>query len=224
MSDIDIDLDSSEKRRTLWIVFALNVAIALGFFVTGYFADSNALLANGLDNSSDAIVYALSLLALTRSRQWKRGAARFSGIMLLLFAGGVIFDAGRRFLEGSEPGGMTMMAMAAVAAVVNLLSLYLLKRLQNKDVNLRAATTFSFNDFVANGGIILAGIVVMLTGANWPDLIVGVAVAGIAVYGGIEILRDTHQDIHDERGDEHSPSEGWLSRPDGESAKPEDRS
>ena len=66
------NLDSADKRRTLWIVLWLNVAIAIGFFAVGYFADSNALLANGLDNSSDAIVYALSLLALTRSRTWKR--------------------------------------------------------------------------------------------------------------------------------------------------------
>lgn len=208
MSEIDLDLSSSNKRRTLWIVLALNVAIALGFFATGYFADSNALLANGLDNSSDAIVYALSLLALTRSRQWKRGAARFSGIMLLIFAGGVILDAVRRFIEGSEPAGILMMAMAAVAAVVNLLSLYLLKKLKQKDVNLRAATTFSLNDFISNGGIIIAGIVVLFTGSNWPDLLVGVAVAGIAIYGGIDILRDAHMDRHEENGTIHGEDKG----------------
>ena len=199
----DVDLGSAEKRRTLWIVLWLNVAIAIGFFVVGYFADSNALLANGLDNSSDAIVYALSLLALTRSRVWKRGAARFSGIMLLVFAAGVIFDAIRRFLEGSDPGGFMMLAMAAVAAVVNLICLRMLQKTEGKDVNMRAATTFSFNDFIANGGIIIAGIVVMLTGANWPDLVVGIAVACIAFYGGIQIMRDAHMDIHDERGTEH---------------------
>ena len=199
----DVDLGSAEKRRTLWIVLWLNVAIAIGFFIVGYFADSNALLANGLDNSSDAIVYALSLLALTRSRTWKRGAARFSGIMLLVFAGGVIADAVRRFVEGSEPGGLMMMAMAAVAAVVNLICLRLLQKMKAKDVNLRAATTFSFNDFISNGGIIIAGIIVMLTGANWPDLLVGIAVAGIALWGGIDILRDAHMDVHDEEGTEH---------------------
>lgn len=199
----DIDIGSAEKRRTLWIVLWLNVAIAIGFFVVGYFADSNALLANGLDNSSDAIVYALSLLALTRSRVWQRGAARFSGIMLLIFAAGVIADAVRRYLEGSEPGGFMMLAMAAVAAVVNLICLRMLQRTEDKDVSMRAATTFSFNDFIANGGIIIAGIVVMLTGANWPDLVVGVAVACIALYGGIQILRDAHMDIHDEEGSEH---------------------
>lgn len=207
MSESDFDLGSAEKRRTLWIVLWLNVAIAVGFFVTGYVGDSNALLANGLDNSSDAVVYGLSLLALSRSRRWKRGAARFSGVMLLIFAVGVIADAVRRYFDGSAPGGLTMIVMAAVAAAVNLWSLQLLNRMKSKDVNLRAATTFSFNDFVSNGGIIVAGVVVMWTGANWPDLLVGIAVGCIALYGGIEILRDAHMDKHEERGTEHN---SWL--------------
>tara|TARA_R110000751_G_scaffold2018_5_gene8322 strand:- start:268179 stop:268733 length:555 start_codon:yes stop_codon:yes gene_type:complete len=180
------------------------VTIAAGFFITGAVGDSNALIANGLDNSSDAVVYGLSLLALTRSRTWKRGAARFSGVMLLVFAGGVVLDAIRRFLDGSEPVGVMMLAMAAVAAVVNLICLRLLQKMQDKDVNLRAATTFSFNDFVANGGIIIAGIIVLVTEANWPDLVVGIGVAGIAVYGGIEILRDAHMDNHDEKKTQHT--------------------
>ncbi|MAX52318.1 MAG: RND transporter [Methylophaga sp.] len=203
MTDVNLDLSSADKRRTLWVVLILNVAIAVGFLVTGYVGNSNALIANGLDNTSDAIVYGLSLLALSRSRAWKRGAARFSGFMLLVFSAGVVLDAIRRYFEGSEPTGAMMMSMAAVAAVVNLLSLYLLKKMQSKDVNLRAATTFSINDFVANGGVILAGIVVIWTDSNLPDLLVGVAVAGIALYGAINILRDAHMDIHEEQGTKH---------------------
>jgi len=207
MSAADLDLDSAEKRRALWIVLWLNVAIAIGFFGAGWFADSNALLANGLDNSSDAIVYVLSLIAMSRSQTWKRGAARFSGVMLLVFAVGVMADAVRRFLEGSEPGGITMIAMSAVAAVVNIICLRLLQRLQQKDVNLRAATTFSFNDFISNGGIIIAGVIVLLTGANWPDLVVGVAVALVAIYGAFEILRDAHMDKHEEEGTTHGEND-----------------
>lgn len=203
MSGENLDLSSDDKRKTLWIVLWLNVAIAIGFFATGLFGDSNALLANGLDNTSDAAVYALSLLALTRSRVWKRGAARLSGIMLLVFSAVVIFDAIRRFLEGSEPIGMLMMSMAAIAGGINLLCLHLLQKLEDKDVNLRAATTFSFNDFISNGGILIAGVIVLWTGSNWPDLLVGIAVACIALYGGIEILRDAHMDKHDEDRTEH---------------------
>lgn len=210
MKGSDYDTKSNSKRRTLWIVLWLNVAIAIGFFGTGLLGNSNALLANGLDNSSDAVVYALSLLAMSRSRKWKRGAARFSGVMLLIFSVGVIADAIRRFIEGSEPGGLIMISMAVIAAGVNLLSLYLLKRIEGKDVSLRAATTFSFNDFIANGGIIVAGVIVMITGANWPDLVVGIAVAGIALYGGIDILRDAHMDIHEELGTAHEKGDYRL--------------
>lgn len=192
MSEFISDLGDQSKRRVLWIVLALNVAIAAGFFVTGAFGDSSALIANGLDNSSDAIVYAISLLALSRPPTWKRAAARFSGVMLLVFAVGVLIDVGRRYVTGSEPIGVTMMVMALVAAAVNLQSLALLKRLRGADVNLRAAKTFSFNDFIANGGILIGGGLVMWTGQNWPDLVVGLGVAAIAIYGGIDILRDAH--------------------------------
>jgi len=190
MSEADLDLSSQDKRKTLWIVLALNVAIAAGVFATGALGDSSALIANGLDNSSDAVVYAISLIALGRPPKWKRGAARFSGIMLLIFAAGVILDAARRFLTGSDPIGMSMMIMALVAGAVNILSLVLLKRLKGKDVNLRAATTFSLNDFISNGGILVGGALVLWTGQNWPDLVVGAGVALIAIYGGIDILRD----------------------------------
>jgi len=64
------------------------------------------------------------------------------------------------------------------------------QRLKDPDVNLRAATTFSFNDFISNGGILIAGVLVLWLGTNWPDLLVGFATAIIAIKGGVEILRD----------------------------------
>lgn len=192
MSEGKLELGGRDKRATLWIVLVLNVALALGLFATGYFSDSSALIANGLDNSSDAIVYAISLVAIGRAASWKRGAARFSGAMLLVFAAGVIVEAGRRYFTGSEPIGLTMMLMALVAAGVNFLCLVLLNRLRQKDVNLRAATTFSFNDFISNGGILVGGGLVLWTGKNWPDLAVAVGIAAVAIKGGIDILRDAH--------------------------------
>lgn len=83
-----------------------------------------------------------------------------------------------------------MMVMSAIAGVVNYICLRLLQRLKQPDVNLRAATTFSFNDFISNGGILIAGALVLWLGTNWPDLLVGLATALIAIKGGIEILRD----------------------------------
>ncbi len=191
-----IEPRDARQRRILWIVLILNLAIAIGFFGTGAFGDSSALIANGLDNTSDAFVYALSLFAMSRSDRWKRIAATVSGSLLILFALGILFDAGRRFLEGSDPLGPIMIVMAVIAAAVNLVCVILLRRIQNPDVNVRAANTFSLNDFVANLGILVAGALVAWLGSNWPDLVVGVAVAAVAAWGGIGILRDAHGEHH----------------------------
>lgn len=192
MTDPIPNPNSAAARRTLRVVLALNLALTAGFAFAGVIGDSSALLANALDSASDSLVFAISLLAARRSGAWKRGAARLSGITLLLFAAGILADAVRRSFMGSEPLGPAIMVMGAISAVLNALCLWLLVRLRHKDVNLRAATTFSFNDFASNGGIFVAGGLVMWTGANWPDLLVGAVVAGVAVKGSIDILRDAH--------------------------------
>ena len=178
------------QRRTLLIVLVLNALLFVMLGLGGLFAESSALLANAADNGSDAIVYLISFLAVGRAMAWKRGAARLSGVMLLIFAAGVLIDVGRRWIVGTEPVGWTMMGLAVIAAVVNLICLMLIRRQGSDDVNMRAAETFSFNDFASNGGILVAGGLVMALNQAWPDLVVGLIVAAIAVKGGIDILRD----------------------------------
>lgn len=191
--DEHFDATSTEQRRVLVIVLVLNLMLAVSLAVTGVLADSSGLIANALDNASDAAVYAISLFAVGRSLRWKRIAAACSGVLLLIFALGVLGDTVRRFVTGSEPIGFMMMAMAVIAAAVNLLCLRLLTRLQKQDVNLRAAQTFSVNDFISNGGVLVAGGLVAWTGRLWPDLLVGLAVVGIALKGGVDILRDARR-------------------------------
>ena len=180
---------NDQQRRTLLIVLILNALLFLGLGAGGILADSSALLANAVDNASDSVVYLISFVAIGRAASWKRGAARLSGILLLVFAAGVLIDVGRRWWFGTEPVGWTMMGLALVAAIVNLICLVLLRRDQSGDVNMEAAKTFSMNDFASNGGILVAGGLVMWLDQAWPDLVVGMLVAAIAVKGGIEILR-----------------------------------
>ena len=181
------------QRRTLLTVLVLNVLLFVMLGLGGLFAESSALLANAADNGSDAIVYLISFLAVGRAMAWKRGAARLSGIMLLIFAAGVLIDVGRRWIVGTEPVGWTMMGLAVIAAVVNLICLMLIRRQGSDDVNMRAAETFSFNDFASNGGILVAGGLVMTLNQAWPDLVVGLIVAAIAVKGGVDILKDARE-------------------------------
>lgn len=71
------DARDAAQRRTLLGVLLLNVGLAAGLLVAGLWADSSALLANALDNGSDA-VYAISYFVVARSRRWKAVAATAS--------------------------------------------------------------------------------------------------------------------------------------------------
>jgi len=177
-----------QQRRTLLVVLVLNALLFVGLGIGGLLADSSALLANAVDNGADSVVYLISFLAVGRALSWKTGAARLSGILLLIFAVGVLIDVGRRWWFGAEPVGWTMMGLALVAAIVNLICLMLLKGVTSDDVNMDAAETFSLNDFAANGGILIAGGLVLWLDQTWPDLIIGLLVAGLAIKGGMEIL------------------------------------
>lgn len=181
---------TTAERRVLLQVLLLNVLLVVALGVTGVIGDSSGLIANALDNASDSVVYVISLFAVGRASRWKARAATVSGVLLMLFGLGVLWDAYRRFRTGAEPLGAVMMGMGVASALVNLWCVRLLRRATADDVNIRAASTFSANDAVSNLGILIAGALVAWTGRAWPDLAVGIAVALVAMWGSVEILRD----------------------------------
>lgn len=191
MSDMKVEAD--QQRRVLLRVLFLNVLLSTALTGTGIYADSSGLIANALDNASDSAVYAISYVAIGRSARRKRVAACISGGMLFVLALTVLGDAVRRFVVGAEPVSAVMVSMGLVAAGINIWCLRLLRRLRRTDVNLRAAYTFSINDFISNLGVLVAAILVAWTGRFWPDVLVGAAIAVVVGRGGIDILRDARR-------------------------------
>ena len=73
--------------------------------VAGYLADSTGMLADALDMVTDAVGHALALMGVTRSADTKRNAARWTGGVLIVLGGGIVFETTRRAIVGSEPMG-----------------------------------------------------------------------------------------------------------------------
>lgn len=181
------------ERRTLRWVLAINLSQALLAGIVGVLAQSTSLLGAALDNLGDAAVYVASLRAVGRPAAAKARAARLSGILLILMAALLLTEIVRRFLTGSDPVGPAMIATAVVNAATNVVNLRLLRPRQDQGVHLKASMIFTSNDMVANLGIALSGLAVMLFRSPLPDLLIGIVVVAIVMKGGWEILEQARE-------------------------------
>ena len=197
MSDCEcrsLTAKEATQRRTLWILLAINGAMFGLEAVTGWLAQSTALLADSVDMLADATVYGLSLYAVGRAARAKVRAARLSGWLQVALAVLVLADGVRRLLAGQSPEPIWMVAMGLMALGANVTCLLLIAKHRKEEIHMRASWIFSKNDVIANLGVIGAGFLVSLTRSAWPDLVVGLLVAAIVLRGGVMILRDREAD------------------------------
>jgi cation diffusion facilitator family transporter len=197
MSDCEcgsLSTKEAAQRETLRILLAINGAMFALEAVTGWLAQSTALLADSLDMLADATVYGMSLYAVGQAARAKMRAARLSGWLQVGLAVLVLIDGVRRFLAGQSPESTWMVAIGLLALGANVTCLLLIAKHRKEEIHMRASWIFSKNDVIANLGVIAAGFLVSLTNSAWPDLIVGLLVAAIVLRGGVMILRDREVD------------------------------
>jgi Co/Zn/Cd efflux system component len=82
-----------------------------------------------------------------------------------------------------------MISVSILALIANGVCLYLLQKSKSKEAHMKASMIFTSNDVIINAGVILAGVLVLLTQSKYPDLIVGSIVFLIVVRGAIRILK-----------------------------------
>jgi cation diffusion facilitator family transporter len=179
---------SQAQRRVLSIALGLNAVMFLVGLVAGLAAQSTGLIADSLDMLADATAYGIALSAIHRSGAFKARAAGLSGGMLLVLGIGVILDAARRAVFGSAPESRVMIIVASLALLVNATVLYLLGRYRDGEVHLQATWIFTRADVIANLAVILSGLIILLTGFRFVDLIVGSAIGLYVIREAAEIL------------------------------------
>ncbi len=111
-----------------------------------------------------------------------------SGGFQILIALGIGADIIRRAITGSDPSSMLMFIISIVALAVNTSCLKLISKEKEGEVHMRASYIFSKNDVIANSGVILASVIIHLTGSRWPDLVIGAIITVVVLRGGIQIL------------------------------------
>ena len=186
---------SEQQRRVFRIVLWINVTMFLVEAVAGILSNSTALLADSVDMLGDAIVYGLSLYVVGRGAIRQARAAAVKGIIMAAFGLGVLAQVIVKVLQGLVPYANVMGIVGVLALAANVFCLLLLWRHRGDDINMRSAWVCSRNDVIGNVGVLLAAVGVSLTGSAWPDIVIGLLVAGVFCRSAILILRDVRQEF-----------------------------
>jgi Co/Zn/Cd efflux system component len=157
--------------------------------VAGFLAGSMGLVADSLDMLADAIVYALSLMAVGAAASRKNQIARWSGYFQFGLAVLGLGEVVRRFLMAEGvPDVATMIGVAALALLGNVATLLILRRVRSGEAHVEASWIFTSNDIKVNGLVILSGGLVYVTASAVPDLVAGGFIFLIVARGAWRIL------------------------------------
>ncbi|WP_245624688.1 cation transporter [Marinomonas fungiae] len=195
MSDCGCGAEQAERleRKTLIALLAINAFMFVSELILGWLAQSTGLIADSLDMLADATVYGLSLYVVGRGVAKQAKAARVSGYLQIILGFGVLFEAVRRMVFGSEPQSTLIIVVGAVALLANIICLVLISKHKDGGVHMRASWIFSTNDVIANLGVIVSGVMVAIIGSRYPDLIVGTLISIVVIRGGLSILKDARE-------------------------------
>jgi Co/Zn/Cd efflux system component len=184
-----------EQRRVLHAVLWFNAAMFLIESVAGVVGNSTALLADSVDMLGDAIVYGFSLYVISRGLLWQARAALLKGVIMAGFGIGVLVQVAVKIARGLSPTVEVMGVVGMLAFTVNVACLTLLWRRRGDDINMRSAWVCSRNDVVGNVGVLVAAAAVALTGSPWPDIAIGLLVAGVFGHSAVRVIREASRAV-----------------------------
>ncbi|HEY3099318.1 MAG TPA: cation transporter [Methylomirabilota bacterium] len=184
-----------EQRRVLHAVLALNAAMFLVESVAGLVSHSTALLGDSLDMLGDALVYGFSLYVIGRGHRWQARAALLKGTIMAAFGAAVLAQAALTLARGLSPAADVMGIVGLAALAANVVCLVLLWRHRGDDINMRSAWLCSRNDVVANVAVLLAALAVGLSGSSWPDIVIGLIIAGVFGRSALQIVRQARRAV-----------------------------
>jgi Co/Zn/Cd efflux system component len=193
--DAVFDGASSAYRGVLVAVIAINLLGCGVVAVGGWLAGSASLTANSLDFAADAATYGLSLWAIGRSIQVRSGAAFIKSASLAVMAAGILGFSIWRAMIGAIPEAGLISGLGLFGAAANLAAALLLVGFRNGDANVRSVWLCTRNDLVQCLAVAVTGVAVALTGSRWPDLAVGVFLAGLFLRSAWQIMVQARQEL-----------------------------
>ena len=189
--------------RAFAIGCVLNTGFVIAEWIFGAAAHSLALMADAVHNLGDVLALLLAWGAAGLARRppsprftyGLRGssilAALLNAAALLVVTGGLGWEAVLRLADPQPVRGGMVIAVALVGVAVNGITAWMFMRGGKKDLNLRGVYLHMAADAAVSLAVAIAGAGVLLTGWNWLDPVLTLAVSVVILWGSWELLRQS---------------------------------
>jgi len=190
------------NRARLAATLALGLSIVVVQLIGALWSGSLALLADSFHVFADSFGVILALAAVTVANRPTKPRRTFglfrleilatvaNGLLLLGLAGFILVEAYNRWREPVAVLPGVMIAAAVIGLLANLVGVLLLRRGAGESLAVRGAYLEVLSDAAGSVGVLVAGLVLLVTGWNRADVIVSVAIALFIIPRSILLLRE----------------------------------
>lgn len=198
-------LDRAGSTRALRLTLALTASYTVVEVAGGLITGSLALLADAAHMLSDNLSLALALFAAwlaarpagpSRTFGFRRAeilAALANGVALVAISIWIFVEAGDRLGDPPDVEAGLMLAVAVVGLAVNVIAARILHGHAGENLNVSAAFRHVLADLLGSVGVIAAGLVILTTGWEYADPVVGGLIGVLVLASSWSILRDSLQ-------------------------------
>jgi cobalt-zinc-cadmium efflux system protein len=190
------------NRRRMRVSLAVNVALLAAGVAGALVFHSVALLADAGHVLSDVGAIALGLFAAAMAARPAAGRRTFgsaraeilsalgNGVLLIAVAVLVLVEAVTRLSDPPDVRGAGVLAIGVVGLVGNLVATLALAGGQREDLNLEGVLRHSAADALGSLGVVVSGLVVLVTGWDYVDPIVGILIGLLIVLGSWRLVSE----------------------------------
>ncbi|HUT73165.1 MAG TPA: cation diffusion facilitator family transporter [Desulfatiglandales bacterium] len=196
------DYRSVEKRKLI-LSLSITSIVMIVEVVGGFLTHSIALISDAGHMFTHCFALGISLAAIMIARKplchhrtfglyrAEIVAAFVNGLFLLFVVAIIIYEAILRIIHPEEVLSLHMLMIAFVGLVANLVSIGILHGSHKEDMNVRSVFYHMVADAASSVGIVIAAIVIFLTGWNIIDPLVSLGISAVIIYWAWGILKDS---------------------------------
>lgn len=202
----------ASNRRLLGISLGITAVVLVVQVVGAILTGSLALLADAAHMFTDASALVIALIASIvaarpandrRTFGYRRAevfGALINGVILIVLSVGIAWEGIRRLIEPGETevAGGLMLAVAVIGLIANACAMWLLSAAQKRSINVRGAYLEVMGDMIGSLAVIVAAIVILVTGWMPADALASLFIAALIVPRAIGLLREVASVLSEE--------------------------